>query len=329
MKRTARGEKFYNIFERETTCSRYLRVAALSVFFVFFSGVFISSAEEPDITVSADKTEMYIGDRIDLTISTPQEKDVDFIFPEKPEETGDFSFMSAAPLKAGFFEEKREGMVYTYSIYQTGTHVIPPVKVLYKSKEEIDWKSVLSSQTPVAVLSLLDSGSEDIRDIKGLFTRSRRIGELLAVLFGVLAVAAVVVFWMRKRKIAAIEAASRVRPADEIAYERLRELKAKHFPEKGMVKEYYIRLSEIVRHYLEDRFSFRAPEMTSEEFLASLRDSSKLRIEHKELLREFLSHCDMVKFAKYGPTPLEMLDSFGSAERLVDQTRPLEGGEDV
>jgi hypothetical protein len=36
----------------------------------------------------------------------------------------------------------------------------------------------------------------------------------------------------------------------------------------------------------------------------------------------------MVKFAKYGPTPLEVLDSFGSAEKLVDQTRPSEQEEE-
>ena len=52
--------------------------------------------------------------------------------------------------------------------------------------------------------------------------------------------------------------------------------------------------------------------------------SSDLKVEHKELLKEFLSHCDMVKFAKYGPTPLEMLDTFSSAEDLVEQTREIE-----
>jgi len=46
-------------------------------------------------------------------------------------------------------------------------------------------------------------------------------------------------------------------------------------------------------------------------------------------LKDFLSQCDMVKFAKYGPTQLEMLDSFSSAERLVDQTKLVEELEKV
>ncbi|MFC1480537.1 hypothetical protein ACFL5Y_03735 [Candidatus Omnitrophota bacterium] len=92
-------------------------------------------------------------------------------------------------------------------------------------------------------------------------------------------------------------------------------------PGQGRIKEYYVRLSDIVRHYLEDRFSFRAPEMTTEEFMERVKNSSEMLKKHKELLGDFLSHCDMVKFAKYGPTSLEMLDSFQSAERLVDQTR--------
>ena len=104
-------------------------------------------------------------------------------------------------------------------------------------------------------------------------------------------------------------------------FDVIQELKGQDLPGKGLIKEYYTRLSDIVRRYLENRFSFRAPEMTTEEFMENIKNSSVLVEEHKELLKEFLSHCDMVKFAKYGPTPIEMLDSFKSAESLVEQTR--------
>jgi hypothetical protein len=100
-------------------------------------------------------------------------------------------------------------------------------------------------------------------------------------------------------------------------------------PGKGQVKEYYTRLSDIVRHYLENRFSYRAPEMTTEEFLSFVRGSSRLAGKHKELLADFLSKCDMVKFAKYGPTPIEILDSFKAAESLVEQTKEEEKVEEA
>ena len=308
--------------------SEIARITALLAVLFFGTGETSLASEEPEITGLADRVECRIGDRINLEVASPARKGVQLIFPEKPGETGDFSFISSELLRTGPFREKREGRVYTYSIYRTGTHVIPPIKVLYKTGEDNEWKSVLSRQVPIEVMSVLDpEDASDIRDIRGILNPASRIKTLLAAILIPAAAMALLALWTRKRKREAIEAALRARPPDEIAYERLSELRSMKLPEKGLIKEYYIRLSEIVRYYLEGRFFFRAPEMTTEEFLESLREDPELKAEHKQLLREFLSHCDMVKFAKYGPTPLEMLDSFSSAERLVDQTRALEGDE--
>ncbi|MDD5634688.1 MAG: hypothetical protein PHW46_05385, partial [Candidatus Omnitrophica bacterium] len=127
--------------------------------------------------------------------------------------------------------------------------------------------------------------------------------------------------WYANKKEMFGKRTKKIKSADEIAYEQLTILKNKELPKKGLIKEYYTELSDIIRHYLENRFNFRAPEMTTEEFLESVKRSPELSIEHRGLLQDFLSQCDMVKFAKYGPTQLEMLDSFKAAERFIDQTR--------
>ena len=82
-----------------------------------------------------------------------------------------------------------------------------------------------------------------------------------------------------------------------------------------------VELSDIVRRYLENRFNLRAPEMTTEEFLNGVKDNKALSYEHKSLLREFLLHCDLVKFAKYEPPEKEADLSFKSAKELIDQTK--------
>ncbi len=110
-------------------------------------------------------------------------------------------------------------------------------------------------------------------------------------------------------------------PAHEIAYTQLKELKSKSLPELGLVKEYYFRLSAIIRHYLENRFSFRAPEMTTEEFLEAMRDFVLFSGKQKNTIKEFLSHCDMVKFALYSPSKKEINDVFSIATRLIDETK--------
>jgi hypothetical protein len=79
-------------------------------------------------------------------------------------------------------------------------------------------------------------------------------------------------------------------------------------------------LSEIVRVYLEERFGLRAPDRTTEEFLSGLQDSVALGQVHKRLLEDFLTQCDLVKFAKGDPDRDELERLHQLAAKLVDDT---------
>jgi len=104
---------------------------------------------------------------------------------------------------------------------------------------------------------------------------------------------------------------------------------AKEMLEKALAliahpKPFCTLVSDTVRTYLEERFDFRAPERTTEEFLHELRGTDLLSAEQKEKLGEFLECCDLVKFAKYEPVEPELRDLHGSALRLVEETEPHE-----
>jgi hypothetical protein len=80
------------------------------------------------------------------------------------------------------------------------------------------------------------------------------------------------------------------------------------------------RLSEVVRVYLEERFGLKAPDQTTEEFLASLPQSSALDAALKPLLEDFLTQCDWVKFAQGDPGRTECERLHQMASRLIDET---------
>ncbi|MBN2064005.1 MAG: hypothetical protein JW745_04305, partial [Sedimentisphaerales bacterium] len=111
-----------------------------------------------------------------------------------------------------------------------------------------------------------------------------------------------------------------VRPAHEIALERLNALIAENLLESGRVKEFYEKLSYIIRLYIEHRYALKAPERTTEEFLQEATNSCELPDIFKDKLREFLMHCDMVKFAKYAPTPDETKRSVDLARNFIEST---------
>jgi hypothetical protein len=124
-------------------------------------------------------------------------------------------------------------------------------------------------------------------------------------------------WWLWRRRKPAAEDIKRV-PPDELARERLTAaLALLEQPER-----FCTAVSEITRTYLEDRFGLRAPEQTTEEFLAELPRSAVLDARHKDVLADFLTRCDLVKFARFEPTRDELMELHNAALNLVGETTP-------
>lgn len=277
------------------------------------------------IETVVNKTQVNVGDRIKLELFIENAKGYEVLFPEDMESLGDFSLVQSRELKKKWYGAGQNGQVYILTAFDTGIHVIPPVEVKYRLYGETVWQITESEQIPIDVTTLLTKESTDIRDLKDIVGRTNaKLYVILTAIFILGALAAAWIIWRGKVKQIRAEEAKRKKPAHEIAYLELYKLKKSDLPGKGLTKEYYIRISDIMRRYLENRFSFRAPEMTTEEFLRMLTKSPQVVNAHKDLLRRFLIGCDMVKFAKYGPSRIEMLDSFTAAENFVDGTKKVE-----
>jgi hypothetical protein len=138
----------------------------------------------------------------------------------------------------------------------------------------------------------------------------------LWILLGALAVAAAIWLWTKRKKAPAIDPALLI-PPHRRARERLRgatELLSNPYAFCSLV-------SDVIRVYLEERFNLHAPDRTTEEFLEELRQSSHLNDEHKMLLEDFLTRCDLVKFARQEPSEPELRALLDSALRLIDETK--------
>jgi hypothetical protein len=67
--------------------------------------------------------------------------------------------------------------------------------------------------------------------------------------------------------------------------------------DQGLVKDFYIELTQVVRRYIERAHGIRAPEQTTEEFLASAREHPRFPPAVLGSLRDFLESADLIKFA--------------------------------
>jgi len=128
-----------------------------------------------------------------------------------------------------------------------------------------------------------------------------------------------------------------LRPADEVALEKLDAIKARKIWKDGKVKEYQTELTDVVREYIGRRFDVHSTEKTSDETLrelkpllmsASLNDKMSATLslnDGKELyenLRKMLQLADLVKFAKWHTTPDENEQALTTAYEFVKETTP-------
>lgn len=150
---------------------------------------------------------------------------------------------------------------------------------------------------------------EDIRDIKGLVPVPHDWTWLWIALAGLAILAIGYWFFKRREKPVAVPPIIPVLSPLEAALAALQQLRQDNPP----VEIFYTRLSDIVRQFIEGQFGLRAPERTTEEFLAE----ATLPADSMSLLSAFLQESDLVKFARLRPGQEDMERAFSAAETFV------------
>ncbi|KFE63463.1 BatD family protein [Hyalangium minutum] len=148
-----------------------------------------------------------------------------------------------------------------------------------------------------------------------------RSWRLLYILAGVLVAGLLawgLIKWIRRPR-PQVVVTKPLAPLDVRTREALNALGKENLPAKGQVKEFYFRLSEIIRGYLGERYSFEALECTTPELIASLRKLRTPNLPEEDLLR-FISESDMVKYAKAEASPESCSQSLAFGFQLVEKT---------
>jgi hypothetical protein len=113
-------------------------------------------------------------------------------------------------------------------------------------------------------------------------------------------------------------------PAHVIALRELQILHGEELWQKGEIKEYYSRLSDILRRYIDNRFGISSPELTTDETVRMLQKALVTTRDQMTLVKELLSLSDMVKFAKYTPETEVHESTFDDGVRFVEETKLIE-----
>ncbi len=285
------------------------------------------------VTLDVDRKEISIAERLNLDIAVTVNEDYEIKLPpfgEKLEQFGIVDYHTSQPKLTGQ-NRKTVSRSYILEPFLSGEYTIPAMTIMFWKKgdrampaTEPDAHRIETPEVTVRVTSLLP---EDLKAVKlneilppVPLPRSHMIWLwaaggviLLALAFGG------AMLWYKRRKSTALNGESQ-KPAHELAYESLQDLVRQDLIGKGEIKRFYQCVSDILRRYIENRFGLRAPEQTTEEFLAGLDRESNFPDQYKGLLNTFLRHCDLVKFAEYLPKTEDIQNTFDSCKAFIQGT---------
>jgi len=103
------------------------------------------------------------------------------------------------------------------------------------------------------------------------------------------------------------------------AMKEIEQIKADKMVTAENSKEYYTKLTDTLRKYIEERYGFSAMEMTSSEIIEKLMATQDQK--GLDELRELFTTADLVKFAKYSTLINENDKNLVSAIDFINQTK--------
>jgi len=139
----------------------------------------------------------------------------------------------------------------------------------------------------------------------------------LYLLLGLAVVALIFLAWKLLKRVHRQIRLMRMSPRER-ALEELAELIKKDLIGKNLVKEFYLEITMIVRRYIERAHSIRAPEQTTEEFLAAVSSDTRFSRDVLKKLKAFLEAADLVKFAAYRPDQDAISNSTETARGYIE-----------
>lgn len=213
----------------------------------------------------------------------------------------------------------------TITSFDSGFLVIPPVTIGYLMPGDTTLYFTETEALLLEVQTIAVNLEGDFKDIKdpmaAPFTFKEALPYILVFLAILLLILGGIYLWKKRKKAEPVFIAPiRPRiPAYQIALDSLEALRQKKLWQAGHIKDYHTELTDIVREYLSARYNIHAHEMTSEEILESVNTTS-INGQAQGKLRQILSLADMVKFAKFQPTPVEHDNSLNGATGFVRET---------
>jgi len=297
------------------------------VFLILLIICVLPAKSQVSVEAEIDSIQIFIGEQAHLTLRATMPEGATAMFPVfKPSEMVTPGIEVLSSREEGV-KSKDNGVVertviYTLTSFDDTLYYLPPLEV------KVDGKAYKSKSLALKVLPFevdtlhLDKffGPKDVQDNPFLWSEWRLLFWLSILMLVLLGVGGFLYYRLRSGKpiMAAIRIVKRLLPHQK-AMKEIEQIKADKMVTSENQKEYYTKLTETLRKYIEERYGFSAMEMTSSEIIERLTAESDQKM--LDELRQLFSTADLVKFAKYSTLINENDANLVNAIDFINQTK--------
>lgn len=284
-------------------------------------------SQVPKVSARLDSSGILIGQQFHLYLEAQAPAaGTNIVWPQVPD-----TFNHLMVVTRGQIDTVRQQNLATYrqSItltgFDSGIWKIPafPFRVL-TAAGQVSPDSVSTDSLQIYVNTVPVDTTKPFKPIKEIRQVPFNIWDYWYVLLGVLVLVLVIIAWIwyrRKHRKTEVLPPAPLVPPYETAMKELHTLEEEKLWQQGSVKEYYTRMTDILRRYIERQFRIPAMEQTSDELLDNIRPVTQLN-QQKDSLKYILQTADLAKFAKLQPAQEEHEGCLRKAYELLEWTRP-------
>jgi hypothetical protein len=299
-------------------------------FFVFLLSCTSLCSQEASVQATINPIEIMIGEQAKVEVKAMMKEGSESVFPVFKPNQEIIPGVEVIDSKDGGVHNAENGYVertvtYTITSFDDTLYYLPPFEV------KIGGKAFKSKSLALKVLTLdVDTlhpenffGPKDVQSNPFLWSEWKTPFWLSVLLLLIMVVCYYLYLRLRDNKpiIKSISFVKRILPHQR-AINEIEELRSGHRhsdDNQEELKNYYTKLTEALRKYIEERYGFSAMEMTSSEIIEQLMKSADSK--SLDELRHVFQTADLVKFAKYSTLINENDANLVTALEFINETK--------
>lgn len=301
----------------------------LFVLITYICCILLPSKAQVSVEAAIDSLEILIGEQAHISLQVSLDADQRAILPVYPDTlVKGVEVLDVAKPDTQYLNDNRRLLikeVYTITSFDSALYYLPPMEV------QVEDEVYKSNPLALKVISMpVDTlhpdqffGTKDV--MKPDFMWSDWYGVIACAVLWVPALFLLLYLIKRIRDNQPIIRKVKVEPKlppHQQAMQEIERIKAEKVWQHGLSKEYYTQLTDALRTYIENRFGFKALEMTTDEIIERL--ESVHDVEAIRELRGLLRTADLVKFAKFIPMMNENDANLLNAVNFINETKEAE-----